>query len=144
MDPLFITTFSTLLEDQSYELPSNMQHGDIELQNIAQAISKNQFNLVEYLKIIIAKLGVLYYWIILDNSGEESQQLKVLVLNVEHWEDEGLSHIIEAINDFANHVQGQYSDGIPEYGFLKYKDIFYGNRDGKDMAFTTGLTLYNS
>ena len=66
------------------------------------------------------------------------------MLNVEHWEDEGLSHIIEAINDFTNHVQGQYSDGILEYGFLKYKDIFHGNRNGKNTAFTTGLTLYNS
>ena len=41
MDLLFMTTFPTPLEDQSYELPSHMQHGDIELQNIAQAISKN-------------------------------------------------------------------------------------------------------
>ena len=121
-----------------------MQYRDIELQNITQAISKNQFNLAEYPKIIIAKSGVPYYWIISDNSGEEGWQLKVLVLNIEHWEDEDLSHIIEAINDFTDYVQGQYSDGVLEYRFLKYKDIFHGNQDGKNMAFTTGLTLYNS
>ena len=49
------------------------------------------------------------------------------MLNVEHWEDEGLSHIIKAINDFTDYVQGQYLDGVPEYRFLKYKNIFYGN-----------------
>jgi len=61
MDPLFMTTFSTPLEDQSYKLPFHMQYRDIELQNITQAISKNQFNLAEYPKIIIAKSGVPYY-----------------------------------------------------------------------------------
>ena len=33
---------------------------------------------------------------------------------------------------------------IPEAGFLKHKNVFYSNHNGKDTAFTTGLTLYNS
>jgi len=35
-------------------------------------------------------------------------------------------------------------NNIPEARFLKHKDVFHSNRDGKDTAFTTGLTLYNS
>ena len=84
------------------------------------------------------------FHIITDTNGEEGRLLKILMLDEKHWENEGLLYITEAINDLASHVQGRYSNDIPESGFLKYKDIFHSNRDGKDTAFTTGLTLYNS
>ena len=71
-------------EDQSYELSSFMQYNNTELQNITQAISRNQFNPADYSKIVIAESGVLYYQTIRDTGGEEGQLLKVLMLNVEH------------------------------------------------------------
>jgi len=74
------------------------------LQNIAQAISRNQFNPVDYPKIMIAESGVPYYQTIRDTGREEGQLLKVLMLNVEYWEDESLLHISEAIEELANHI----------------------------------------
>ena len=84
MDPLFTTSFPAPFEDQSYELSSFTQHNDIELQNIAQAISRNQFNPADYPKIIVAESRVLYYQTIRDTDGEEGRLLKVFILNVEH------------------------------------------------------------
>ena len=144
MDPLFTTSFPALFEDQSYELSSFMQHNDIKLQNIAQVISRNQFNPADYSKIVITEFGVPYYQTIRDTGGEEGQLLKVLMLNVEHWEDKGLLHVSEAIEELANYIRGWYMNNIPEARFLKHKDIFHSNCDEKDTAFTTSLTLYNS
>ncbi len=71
MDPLFTTSFPAPFEDQSYKQSSFTQHNDTELQNIAQAISRNQFNPVDYPKIMIAESGVPYYQTIRDTGGEE-------------------------------------------------------------------------
>src|SRR5947209_1003970 len=110
MDLLFISAFHTPFENQSYELPSSIQHSNTELENITRAISQNQFNPVDYPNIIIAEPKVLYYRTIADTNGEEGRLLKVLILDVKYWEDEGLLYVIEAINDLARHVQGRYSN----------------------------------
>src|SRR2546430_13286424 len=69
--------------------------------------------------------------------------MKVLMIDVEHWENESTSHILQGIDDLADHIQGRYMNGIPEARFLKHKNVFHSNYDGKDMTFTIDLTLYN-
>ena len=80
----------------------------------------------------------------MDANGEEGRLMKVLMIDVEHWENESTSHILQSIDDLADHIQGQYVNGIPEARFLKQKNFFHSNCNGKDTAFTTGLKLYNS
>jgi len=65
---------------------------------------RNQFNPADYPKIMIAESGVPYYQTIRDTSSEEGRLLKVLILNVEHWEDESLLHVSKAIEELANHI----------------------------------------
>src|SRR5213082_1379584 len=98
MDPLLITAFPSPFDNQSYELPSSTRHSSTKLENIAQAISSNQFNSADYPKIIIAESGVPYYRTITDSNGEEGRLLKILMLDEKHWENEGLLYITEAIN----------------------------------------------
>ena len=81
-----------------------MQYNDIELQNITQVILRNQFNLVDYPKIIIVESRVLYYQTIRDINNEKSQLLKVLILNIKYWEDESLLHISKAIEELINYI----------------------------------------
>ena len=80
----------------------------------------------------------------MDANGEEGRLMKVLMIDVEHWQNESTSHILQGINDLTDHIQGKCVNGILEAEFLKHKNVFHSNRDEKDMAFTTGLTLYNS
>src|SRR5437763_15972788 len=144
MDPLFTSTFPRPFEDRCYNLPFNTRHSDDELQDIAHAISRNQFDPADFPNIIIAESGVPYCRTIMDANGEEGRLMKVLMIDVEHWENESTAQILQGIDDLADHIQGRCVNGIPEAGFLKHKNVFYSNRDGKDTAFTTGLTLYNS
>ena len=80
----------------------------------------------------------------MDANGEEGRLMKVLMIDVEHWQNESTSHILQGINDLTDHIQGKCVNGIPEAEFLKHKNVFHSNHDGKDTAFTIGLTLYNS
>ena len=144
MDPLFTFTFPRPFEDRCYNLPFNTQHSDDELQDIAYAITRNQFDPANFPNIIIAESGVPYCRTIMDANGEEGRLMKVLMIDVKHWENESTSHIFQGIDDLADHIQGQYVNGIPEIRFLKHKNVFHSNHDEKDTAFTTHLTLYNS
>ena len=86
MDPLFTFTFSRPFEDRCYNLPFNTQHSDDELQDIAHAISRNQFDPTDFSNIIIAESRVLYRTI-MDANGKEGRLMKVLMIDVEHWEN---------------------------------------------------------
>ena len=55
---------------------------------------------------MIAESGVPYYQTIRDTGGEKGQLLKVLMLNMEHWEDESILHISKAIEELVNHIRG--------------------------------------
>ena len=65
---------------------------------------RNKFNSADYLKIVIVESRVLYYQTIRDTSNEKSQLLKVLILNIEYWENKSLLHIFKAIKELANYI----------------------------------------
>ena len=144
MDSLFTFTFPRPFEDCCYNLPFSTWHSDDQLQDITHVISRNQFDPADFPNIIIAESGVSYCRTIMDANGEEGRLMKVLMINVEHWENESTSHILQGIDDLADHIQGWYVNIIPQTRFLKHKNVFHSNHNGKDIAFNTGLTLYNS
>ncbi|KAI9837679.1 MAG: hypothetical protein M1837_002721 [Sclerophora amabilis] len=150
IDNLFTSGVAAPFEDRAITLPSHSIHSEEELKSIQKQIQHQNFNVNAFPKLRIAKSGTPYYQTMfapaIDDGIEEdgSQRfLKVLTIDVEDWKELGEGRIVEMLETLANHVRGR-QDISPPTGFLPLRPHLNPNRDGKDTAFTTGITLFNS
>jgi hypothetical protein len=111
---------------------------------IREALKKKTFDPTKYEHLRVLKSGEPFFKEIHTPDGTlAGLQLKVLRIDYEDWNTLLEVPVVqEHIDALAEHVQGEYQDGKAVSGFMKIKPHLASNRDGKNTAFTTFLTLY--